>query len=374
MYRRKFLLTLLILAWFAGVAEAGREARSAWRQGVPLDWFVMTGAYATSDSGCAGDVTSPLCAVETLLACEVRDLPILCAYATNGTVGDGMTGDWPFDGDPASTAVMRYRVIALRRFDPLSVPAPARNRFGIAPWDVALTLETVLCSAPDTCQEGPTARRSFLVRTDDRGWYLVRHQHSTDFSDPCLNGYHNHCGPAEAIPAPPAGKKPAWRENPVPYWRLLTARNATSTSDCIGNPVAPMCATETRLACFWRRVDDLCEIAFGDKAGGPAKGREFDAAYGAGAVIGYRVLSMRQMMAADIPPDPHNRFNANAGDVAITMQITGCTYGDTCENSRPWDNQSALMRRGRYGWYVIHNDNRTDFTDLCFLGYHAGCQ
>jgi hypothetical protein len=47
-------------------------------------------------------------------------------------------------------------------------------------------------------------------------------------------------------------------------WHLMTHDDATSTSQCIGDPRTPLCAIETVLACFLRHNDDLCRIGTGN--------------------------------------------------------------------------------------------------------------
>ena len=46
--------------------------------------------------------------------------------------------------------------------------------------------------------------------------------------------------------------------------RIMTMMDATSTSDCIGRPVTPLCAVETKMACFLRNDSSLCEVAVGE--------------------------------------------------------------------------------------------------------------
>lgn len=46
-------------------------------------------------------------------------------------------------------------------------------------------------------------------------------------------------------------------------WHLMTHDDATSTSQCIGDPRTPLCAIETVLACHLRQIDELCRIGMG---------------------------------------------------------------------------------------------------------------
>ncbi|MFA6020956.1 MAG: hypothetical protein WC722_11900 [Rhodospirillales bacterium] len=47
-------------------------------------------------------------------------------------------------------------------------------------------------------------------------------------------------------------------------WHLMTHDDATSTSQCIGDPKTPLCAIETVLACFLRAKVEFCRVGSGD--------------------------------------------------------------------------------------------------------------
>ena len=49
---------------------------------------------------------------------------------------------------------------------------------------------------------------------------------------------------------------------PKGQYLVITRDDATSSSKCIGNPITPLCAVETFIACVFRN-SDLCAIAFG---------------------------------------------------------------------------------------------------------------
>jgi hypothetical protein len=59
----------------------------------------------------------------------------------------------------------------------------------------------------------------------------------------------------DAVPLPPI--------TPVDGYFVMTQDDATSSSKCVGNPVTPMCAVETLMACFVRGDDRLCQTAMG---------------------------------------------------------------------------------------------------------------
>ncbi|MCC7168580.1 MAG: hypothetical protein IT565_13525 [Rhodospirillales bacterium] len=51
------------------------------------------------------------------------------------------------------------------------------------------------------------------------------------------------------------------RRDPKGFYRYLTQEADSTTSTCIGNPITPLCAVETVLACFVRKNDDFCRRA-----------------------------------------------------------------------------------------------------------------
>ena len=88
----------------------------------------------------------------------------------------------------------------------------------------------------------------------------------------------------------------------------MTQDDASSSSKCIGNPVTPVCAVETFMACWLRPGPDLCRIA------GVERDRAFD---GSSA---YRIV--RQEVLTGQSPDLPFRFDKSdliAGDVRIDI-------------------------------------------------------
>ena len=67
---------------------------------------------------------------------------------------------------------------------------------------------------------------------------------------------------AAALPAL-AGDAPLPPLTPEGEYLVMTQDDASSTSTCIGNPVTPLCAVETVMACLLRRDDGLCRIGMG---------------------------------------------------------------------------------------------------------------
>ena len=107
--------------------------------------------------------------------------------------------------------------------------------------------------------------------------------------------------------------------DPPGMWRKLTHDDATTTSRCIGNPVTPLCAVETFIACFLHRRPDLCDLV---QAGvqplasvpkAPHKWEE------------YRVLYARRPSPLDpVDPATEGDMNPQAGDVVIGLLRRAC--------------------------------------------------
>jgi hypothetical protein len=68
---------------------------------------------------------------------------------------------------------------------------------------------------------------------------------------------------AAALPAYAGEDAPLPPLTPKGEFLVMTQDDATSSSKCIGNPVTPMCAVETKLACDQRKNAELCELAIG---------------------------------------------------------------------------------------------------------------
>lgn len=128
------------------------------------------------------------------------------------------------------------------------------------------------------------------------------------------------------LPAP-AGAQPAAADPDLPapdppgVWRRLTHDDATSTSRCIGNPVTPLCAVETYLACFFRSRNDYCFLVeAGVQTIEMAKKR-------ADSWREYRVVYARRPSKLDpVEPRTEGPLKPLPGDVLIALHSRRC-YG-----------------------------------------------
>jgi hypothetical protein len=142
---------------------------------------------------------------------------------------------------------------------------------------------------------------------------------------------------------------------PKSQYLVMTQDDATSTSKCIGDPKTPMCAVETRLACFLRSRPDLCQIAMGLDHD-PGFGR-----YGHDPGTLYRIVRRESLTDRRFPWRPtHNlpsragEISLRAGDIRIDVVEIYC-FGEVstagCERSGP--TITYIIRRQVNRWAVI---------------------
>ncbi len=158
---------------------------------------------------------------------------------------------------------------------------------------------------------------------------------------------------AAAIPAR-ADDVPLPDLTPKGEYRVMTQDDATSTSKCIGDPKTPLCAVETRIACFMRDNDELCRIAMDlDRNPGFGGFRTAGTVY---RVIRREVLTDHRFPwrpAHDLPWRPGDN-NLVVGDIRIDTVEISC-YKEVspaaCEHSGP--TITYIVRRQGDRWAVI---------------------
>lgn len=114
-----------------------------------------------------------------------------------------------------------------------------------------------------------------------------------------------------------------------PEVRILDFANSGSTSTCIGNPVTPLCAVETFMACGIRSEWPLC-ARVGNEPG--ELRTRIKAGYAKLWYYRYKVLGERIIRAEDIP-DWARRPGLKAwkpGDVAVRLWWEGCPPIEKC--------------------------------------------
>lgn len=94
----------------------------------------------------------------------------------------------------------------------------------------------------------------------------------------------------------PAFAADQWKADPPGQWRSLTWDEKTTTSTCIGKPISPICAVETKVGCYLQEKEELCHAAIRDH-----QGRTF--LHGGGAsrslYYKYRIAAVRKIKSGE---------------------------------------------------------------------------
>ena len=136
----------------------------------PARWRIMTMEDATSTSRCIGDPRTPLCAVETLMACFIRRQVRLC------TISEGLPESeaGQFHLSPLGPSyrteyrVLRFRIIG-NNDQLLNL-----NVEWLKPGDVDMFIFVRSCLMPrSSCIGEPVQRYNYVVRRDGNGWHIT---------------------------------------------------------------------------------------------------------------------------------------------------------------------------------------------------------
>jgi hypothetical protein len=139
--------------------------------------------------------------------------------------------------------------------------------------------------------------------------------------------------------------------DPPSRWRQMTLDDATSDSKCVGKFDTALCAVETMIACFARRIDDFC-----------AKSRLNPSPYPiTGSVSGfwsrdlYRVARAEYLTKDSILNIPRMTFGVQPGDIRIDLQLRQCSKraeGEYC--GRPNSDPIIFtVRQTSLGWRIV---------------------
>ncbi len=150
-----FLCALLPAALTVPAAAADPDLPPLARPG---QWYYVTQNDANSSSHCIGAPTTPLCAVETLLACFQRGQMPLCRLVDDGAEQYAQVFAAP--SDPGK--YLAYRILAARRIGSGQAPPPAHAQ----PGDVLLTVDQ---------REGQLGRYARATGAPAQDFLLRRH-------------------------------------------------------------------------------------------------------------------------------------------------------------------------------------------------------
>jgi len=130
----------------------------------PFHWRYVTQDPATTDSQCIGDPKTPECAIDTYIACYVRNDGRLCAAV-------GLTVE--FTRGPSRGRFSRYQISSSRRLTAAGSP-PILYGVGQMTWqpgDIEVVTRRISCSGGQ-CGGGEFQMKYVLRRSADR-WIVV---------------------------------------------------------------------------------------------------------------------------------------------------------------------------------------------------------
>ncbi|MBI3707151.1 MAG: hypothetical protein HY246_05670 [Proteobacteria bacterium] len=143
------------------------------------------------------------------------------------------------------------------------------------------------------------------------------------------------------------------RPDPPDHWRILTLDEATSTSECIGRLITPLCTVETVMACLFQRRVPPCLAVFGNPWGSEEDhNRLRSKKLLDGRYLKYQVVEVRPFRLSDVPDhDRKSRKSIRRGDLMIRIQNIICIK-EVCldEGSDVEPPIKYCVRREGAGW------------------------
>ncbi len=144
-----------VLIFLLGIAAA--QAAETY----PSEVRTITATSATSS--CIGAPKTPVCAVETFRACDVR-LDIGFCHR----VGVGLEHDFFL---PEIQQDLRYRILSMRILRPRDIPAEFRDTYWMKPGYAEIVLLELPDSIRGTCPEG--CKYDYVARPLNGEWQIV---------------------------------------------------------------------------------------------------------------------------------------------------------------------------------------------------------
>ena len=249
---------------------------------------------------------TPLCAVETYLACHARGAFALCPIAVEPSVWEPIDADFTL----RTAGYLDYRVVWVRRLttaDLRQAGGPPRRTGALAMGDLLIGIIKRRCvGGPHGWCEPEYSPATYALRRSGGRWAIVAGVIGPEWHEPYLVDSRRQTG----VFAP----DPEWA------WRTMTQTDGTS--GCIGEPVTPLCAIETSIACILRENPELCRIAWAvDPRLSLVRVIE-----GASVIeyIDYRVVSVRRLTAGHAPAEAGLKLWGRPGDLVIGIVRRWC--------------------------------------------------
>jgi len=236
----------LMAAWL-GLTASGFAADDQWRPDPPGTWRHVD--TETASSQCIGRPDTPHCAVDTLMACGVRDADELCQTASlNGRM---------FGSSSGGAGWVRYHIARIsvvpedQELDPAHYVTDPLELAKAG--DLKLDIESYSCKRGATCQDHiPRKLRDivYLVRRTGDRWAVVNYYVPRP-GEPF--------GPIPVIKRSTESVGDLAKPDPPGRWRMIGY--SAATSPCIGQLTTPVCAVETLMACETQSNGELCRKA-----------------------------------------------------------------------------------------------------------------
>lgn len=148
-------------------------------------WLTIGWSNKQTSSKCIGKGTTPLCAVETDFACDIRGIPLFCQQSMDAPILPGSEQPIPGYIPFPRSGLMRYRLHAVTRVTE-ALAAELRAQDPTAPeqpGDVTLTFQWQMCGHADAkgrlsnCCIPENADSGFLLRRREGRWIIIEANH-----------------------------------------------------------------------------------------------------------------------------------------------------------------------------------------------------
>ncbi len=137
--------------------------------------------------------------------------------------------------------------------------------------------------------------------------------------------------------------------DPESVWRRIS--RADSTSQCIGEPLTPLCTIETYHACFVRRIAELCQVATAHFLGEPIR---FHSRGHENHYVIYRVVAVRRATADDVRSGRKGINLRYIGDLLVDIDWQPCWKNDlTNECTNRTAPTTYTLRRYKERWVIV---------------------
>lgn len=303
---------------------------------------VLTLRDETSTSKCIGRMETPLCAVETKIACVLRLDPSLCRTA--------YWPDAPFEWVPppdeyAESRFIKYRVRLARYARDSDIPLVVRGLpDGPRAGDVMLQVGKLTCGCCGCVGSfGPPF--TYFVRRADGRWRLVdwyRRLGPYEYRDPQYARMRmQHLSiVAGLVAAFAVARTPAARGQDIPlppvdppeHWNVIKQDDVRDPESCVGSAVSPQCMLKTDFACRLLSQRQPCEVQWWPKDIPEWHLQDIaNSSVRPGDYVKYRIIGARRARARDIPEGvwaAEEKYRPRAGDVLLLVYAEPC-FGDS---------------------------------------------